>query len=63
MISPSVSAYLAEEKKKKKKKKKKSKKRKSKKHSDDSELESESDGKTFLRTHPYYKVMCLFCPS
>lgn len=36
---------LSEEKKKKKKKKKKSKKRKNKKHSEDSELESDSDGK------------------
>ncbi|KAF6732400.1 NKAP-like protein [Oryzias melastigma] len=54
--SSSESSSEEEKKKKKKKKKKKSKKRKSKKHSEDSELESESDGKTFMRD---YKVLFL----
>lgn len=48
---------LSEEKKKKKKKKKKSKKRKNKKHSEDSELESDSDGK-MNEKHPF--LFCFF---
>jgi len=40
--------FFKKDKKKKKKKKKKSKKKKNKKHSEDSELESNSDGKTIL---------------
>lgn len=49
---------LSEEKKKKKKKKKKSKKRKNKKHSEDSELESDSDGK-MNEKHPFFVLFFL----
>lgn len=47
---------LSEE--KKKKKKKKSKKRKNKKHSEDSELESDSDGK-MNEKHPFFVLFFL----